>query len=235
MSGRPAHHSLIRKNTKSVNLRSKETKKVAVASKTSTRDALLDAVDKLLGVLGYRKLTVDDVAQAAGLSRRTFYLHFTGKEEATLAVLDRDIDRLVEGLRGLAEEPKPARERLEAMLRFRVRFLHDKARRRTETNDEIFGQLRPLYMPRRERYLATESAVLAEVLDEGRRGGELRFDDVRETALLLLLATNAFLPFGLSPQQLRRRAEIERRAVRMAELLLRGLDAPETSPRKGRS
>lgn len=205
---------------------------MVVADKTSTRDALLDAVEKLLGELGYRKLTVDDVAQAAGLSRRTFYLHFTGKEEATLAVLDRDIDRLVEGLRRLAKEPSSARERLEAMLRFRVRFLHEKARRRTETNDEIFGQLRPLYMPRREHYLATESAVFVEVLEAGRLGGELRYDDAGETAIMLLLATNAFLPFGLSPQQLRRKAEIARRTGRMVELLLRGLDVPEASSRK---
>ncbi|HVJ80027.1 MAG TPA: TetR/AcrR family transcriptional regulator [Planctomycetia bacterium] len=207
---------------------------MAVAGKTSTRDALLDAVEKLLGALGYRKLTVDDVAQAAGLSRRTFYLHFAGKEEATLAALDRDIDRLVEGLRRLARDPATARERLEAMLRFRVRFLHEKVRHRTETNDEIFGQLRPLYMPRREGYLAKESVVFAEVLEEGRRGGELRFDDAGETAILLLLATNAFLPFGLSPRQLRRKAEIDRRVARMAGLLLRGLDASETSSRKGR-
>jgi AcrR family transcriptional regulator len=208
---------------------------VVVAGKTSTRDALLDAVDKLLGVLGYRKLTVDDVAQAAGLSRRTFYLHFAGKEEATLAALDRDIARLVEGLRRLAQEPATARERLEAMLRFRVRFLHEKVRHRTETNDEIYGQLRPLYMPRRERYLATESAVFAEVLEAGWRGGELRFDDTDETATLLLLATNAFLPFGLSRRQLRRKAEIDRQVARMVELLLRGLDAPEISSRKRRN
>jgi AcrR family transcriptional regulator len=208
---------------------------VVVAGKTSTRDALLDAVDKLLGVLGYRKLTVDDVAQAAGLSRRTFYLHFTGKEEATLAALDRDIARLVEGLRRLAQEPATARKRLEAMLRFRVRFLHEKVRHRTETNDEIYGQLRPLYMPRRERYLATESAVFAEVLEAGWRGGELRFEDTDETATLLLLATNAFLPFGLSRRQLRRKAEIDRQVARMVELLLRGLDAPEISSRKRRN
>jgi hypothetical protein len=118
------------------------------------------------------------------------------------------------------------------MLRFRVRFLHERVRHRTETNDEIFGQLRPLYMPRRERYLAKESAVFAEVLEAGRRGGELRFDDAGETAILLLLATNAFLPFGLSPRQLRRKAEINRRVDRMVELLLGGLEAPETSSRK---
>jgi AcrR family transcriptional regulator len=200
-----------------------------------TKKAILDAVDNLLGGLGYRKLTVDDMAQAAGISRRTFYLHFGGKEEATLACLDRNIARLVAELRRLAQGAGTARRRLEAMLHFRVRFLHDTARHRQEVNDEIYGQLRPIYMPRREKYLAAESAVFTDVLEQGRNRGELRFDDVSETALMLLLATNAFLPFALSPRQLRRRAEVERRVARMVELLLRGIDALETSPGKERN
>src|SRR5262249_30720253 len=147
---------------------------MAVLGRPPTRTAILDALEGLLGVLGYRKVTVDDVARAAGISRRTFYLHFPGKEEATLACLDRNIARLVGGLRWLARGPGSGRARLGAMLRFRVRFLHEAARHRRGVNDEIYGELRPLYVPRRERYLAAESAVFAEVLEEGRRGGELR-------------------------------------------------------------
>src|SRR5262249_44798937 len=56
---------------------------MAVLGRPPTRTAILDALEGLLGVLGYRKVTVDDVARAAGISRRTFYLHFPGKEEAT--------------------------------------------------------------------------------------------------------------------------------------------------------
>lgn len=200
-----------------------------------TRDAILDAVDQLLGRLGYRKLTVDDVAQAAGISRRTVYLHFAGKEEAVLACLDRNIGRLVDELTDLARADQSARQRLAAMLTFRVRFLHETARHRQDINDEIYGQLRPLYMPRREDYLAAESAVFARVLEEGKGDGSLRFDDAGDTASLLLLATNAFLPFALSPGQLRRRAEIEGRVARMVELLLRGLDAPRPTPGKERT
>jgi AcrR family transcriptional regulator len=208
---------------------------VPVLGRPPTRTAILDALEGLLGELGYRKLTVDDIARAASISRRTFYLHFSGKQEATLACLDRNVARLVDELRELAQAPGPARGRLGAMLRFRVRFLHERARHRQDVNDEIYGQLRPLYVPRRERYLAAEAAVLADVLEEGRRGGELRLDDARDTASLLLLATNAFLPFSLSRGQLRRRAEIERRVARMVELLLRGLDAGGTSPGEERS
>jgi AcrR family transcriptional regulator len=203
--------------------------------RAATRTTILDALDHLLGVVGYRKLTIDDLAQAAGVSRRTFYLHFRSKQEAALACLDRNIDRLVEELRRLAQGPGAARQRLEIMLRFRVRFLHKTTRHRQEVNDELYGQLRPLYMPRRERYLEAESTVFAEVLEEGRRGGEFRFNDARSTALLLLLATNALLPFALSPRQLRRRAEIEHRLAEMVELLLRGIDRSEISSEKERS
>ena len=52
----------------------------------------------------------------------------------------------------------------------------------------------------------------------------MTFDDAGETALMLLLATNSFLPFGLSASQLRRRTELDRRVAVMVELLLRGLD-----------
>src|SRR5438105_15597727 len=96
-----------------------------VIGRPSTRDAILDAIDRLLGVLGYRKLTIEDVAREAEISRRTFYLHFTGKKQATLACLDRNIGRLVDELRRLARGPEPAPLRLATMLRFRVRFLHE--------------------------------------------------------------------------------------------------------------
>src|SRR4029077_18653493 len=43
---------------------------------TDTRDAILDATEKLIGVLGYAKTTVDDVAKEAGVGKRTIYVYF---------------------------------------------------------------------------------------------------------------------------------------------------------------
>lgn len=209
---------------------------MAVATSTGAREAIIEAVDRLLGEIGYRRMTVEDIARAAGLSRRTVYLYFAGKEEATLACLDGNIARLVAESRRLAESSGTPRSRLAEILRFRVRFLHETARHRQAMNDEIYGELRPLYMPRREKYLADEAAVLVQVLTEGQASGAFAFDDAQETALMLLLATNAFMPFGLSAGQLRRRAELDRRVTAMAELLLRGLDADKKlSKKEGKS
>src|SRR5687767_13864984 len=112
------------------------------------RDAILDTVDRLLGELGYEKMNVQDIAQAAGISRRTFYGYFRSKEAATLACLDRSIDRLVRQLRDVAAQHASAPRRLRSMLRLRVQFLNAVSRHRHHANDEIYGQLRPLYMPR---------------------------------------------------------------------------------------
>jgi AcrR family transcriptional regulator len=194
--------------------------------RAQTRDLVLDTVDRLLGEIGYGKLTVLDIATRAGISRRTFYLYFASKQAATLGVLDRNIRRLVEHLKRLARAPGDPAERLTQMLRFRIQFMHRTVRHRRQDNDELFGQLRALYMPRRERYLAAERAVVASVLDEGVRLGVLALEDPSETAMLLLLATNALMPFALSPRQMSRRKEIESRIERLVELVVRGLMAP---------
>jgi AcrR family transcriptional regulator len=81
-----------------------------------TRDLILDAAERLLGVLGYSKTTMDDVAKAAGVGKRTIYVYFPSKEEVTLGTIDRIVDRLVEKLRGIAGEDRPAADRLHAMI-----------------------------------------------------------------------------------------------------------------------
>ena len=50
--------------------------------------------------LGYRKMTMEDVAKEAGIGKRTIYVHFPSKEEVALASIDRVVDRLTSRLRG---------------------------------------------------------------------------------------------------------------------------------------
>src|SRR5690606_6409338 len=48
----------------------------ATGKKGETREAILDATDRLLATRGFRKLTMDDIAAEAGVSRRTIYMYF---------------------------------------------------------------------------------------------------------------------------------------------------------------
>jgi AcrR family transcriptional regulator len=204
-------------------------------SVNGTRESILDAAERLIGVLGYSKTTMDDVARAAGVGKRTIYVHFPSKEEVVLCTIDRIVERLVERLRGHAAAPGTPADRIRAMLVERVMFRFDSVRDYSHGLDEVFASLRPAYLARRERYFAAESAVFAEVLAAGKRGGEFAIGEPQQGAEALLLATNSLLPYALSARELGRRVDVEARIGRVADLLLYGLRGERKPRLKSRS
>jgi AcrR family transcriptional regulator len=192
------------------------------------RDRILDATGRLLGRLGYQKMTMEDIAHEAGIGKRTIYLHFPSKEEVALSRIDRIVDQLEGRLRAIAESTESPAERIRRMLAERVLYRFDSVRDYFHSIDEIFRSLRSPYMARRERYLAREAAIFAEVLAEGHAAGEFDCDDPLTTAGTLLLATNALLPASMSVRELGEREEVEARVGRIADLLLDGLRRRET-------
>lgn len=186
-------------------------------------DAILDAVGRLLGRYGYKKMTVDDIAQDAGIGKGTIYLHFPSKEEVALGWIDRANHQLLEHLRLIAASDIPPDERIRGMLLMRVMFRFDGAQQFAQSLDELYVAMRPHFLARRNCYHNAEAEVLADVLAQGRILGVLNCEDENAAARLLLMATNSLLPYSLSPSELGRRDEIEAKTLDMADLLLNGL------------
>ncbi|MBD3926180.1 TetR/AcrR family transcriptional regulator [Nocardioides cavernae] len=59
------------------------------AQKQMTYDLFLEKALELFGEQGYAATTVDHIAQAAGSTRTTFYLHFSSKAEVMAALLGK--------------------------------------------------------------------------------------------------------------------------------------------------
>ena len=60
------------------------------------RVQLLDAASEVFTTRGYHAAAMDDIADAAGVSKPVLYQHFGSKLELYLALLDRSCDSLVE-------------------------------------------------------------------------------------------------------------------------------------------
>lgn len=61
-----------------------------------TRDRIISAASKLFYGEGVRSVSVDAVAEKAGVTKRTLYYHFSSKDELVAAYLDdRDLPNLV--------------------------------------------------------------------------------------------------------------------------------------------
>lgn len=201
----------------------------------TSADAILDAAERLLPRFGYKKTTLDDLAQEAGIARRTIYLHFPSKEEVFLRSIDRVVERLVAELNAIASENASAEVRLWRMLVTRVMSRFDSVRKYQESLDEMLADLRSQYLERRETYFDLEADVLAKVVDEGRRKLGWHVEDPHETARHLVIATNALLPYSLSREERGSRTHVQTQITAVASLLLRGVQAPAAGVVRTRS
>ena len=61
-----------------------------MSDKNERQRQILDAAAAVIINLGYDRATMSDIAEEAGLSRRTVYLYFEGKEELFEALLYRE-------------------------------------------------------------------------------------------------------------------------------------------------
>ena len=63
---------------------------------SNQRERILDAVADVASVAGYASMSVEGIIATAGVSRRTFYDHFSDKQEAFLAAYDAIVAVLVD-------------------------------------------------------------------------------------------------------------------------------------------
>ncbi len=194
----------------------------SVRQKTS-RDAILDATDRLLSVNGYKKMTIDDLAREVGIGKGSVYLHFESKEEIALSHIDRIIERLKVRLRAIAENKSACDKRLRQMLIERVLFRFDSVQHYTTSLNEMLAQLRPRLLERRKKYFDEEARIFAELIEEGVVAGIFNTKKPLGAAIVLLDATNSLLPYSLSAIELGHRAEIEKKVNAVADILLNGL------------
>jgi len=78
------------------------------------RERILAAVAQAAAELGYAEMSVEAVIARAGVSRRTFYEHFSNKEDAFLAAYDAVVHRQARHIRRAYFKETTVRERLRA-------------------------------------------------------------------------------------------------------------------------
>jgi AcrR family transcriptional regulator len=80
------------------------------------RERLIAAMLDAAATLGYRETNVQDVIERGGVSRPTFYEHFTNKDDCFLAAFDAGARRLRTRVSGAASKGKDWRGRLRLSL-----------------------------------------------------------------------------------------------------------------------
>ena len=182
-----------------------------------THARILDAAERLLGRYGYRKMTVDDLAVEAGIGKGTVYLNFRSKEEVVLGTIDRIIDAVCAEMETIAATNQSVAERVRAMLLCRILIRFDRVAEYRESLSDLLSSIRKSLLERRERHFARETEILARLVP-------------RRTARAMIMATNHFLPYALSPAELGDRRKLQRDASDVIDLLVTAISIKGETP-----
>lgn len=82
------------------------------------KDTVYDSVMEILHESGGEKLTMEEVAAKAGVSKGTLYNYFKNKEDLMDFVEQQTLEPIIEGLREIRTSKKTAAEKLKDTLRF---------------------------------------------------------------------------------------------------------------------
>jgi AcrR family transcriptional regulator len=201
-------------------------------SAVGQRDRILDAAERLLGRFGYRKMTVEDIAAEAGIGKGTVYLSFPSKEEVVLSTVDRIVERVCTAMKGEVARNASAPDRLRAMLRARVLVRFEAVAAYSASLNDLLGSIRAALLARRVQHFEQEIDVLARAIAGGQEAGELTAGAPRRIARALVLATNSFLPYALSPDELGDAKRLRREAGDVIDIVVDGVTAsnPASNP-----
>jgi len=196
-----------------------------VAPAVAHRERILDAAERLLGRFGYRKMTVDDIAAEAGIGKGTVYLSFPSKEEVVLSTVDRIVERVCTAMEEAAARDASAPDRLRAMLRARVLVRFEAVAAYSASLNDLLGSIRAALLARRVQHFEREISLLVRVIAGGQQEGELTAGAPRRIGRALVLATNSFLPYALSPDELGDAKRLRREAGDVIDIVVDGITA----------
>ena len=168
-------------------------------SKEEKKEILINAARDVLAKYGFKKVTLEDIAEKAGLAKTSVYHYFNSKEEILTAVIRRELNRLLNRMRNAVEKKSTSEKKLIGLVKERYVFLQE-MKSLTGSNMDILQEVGPMVRAERDRFLGAEMELLKEVILDGIARDEFFVEDPELLALVAISALrgidDTFMMYG---------------------------------------
>lgn len=188
-------------------------------SEAPRREQILRAAEKLLGRYGAAKTTMADLAREAGVAVGSVYLEFSSKEAIVESLSMAKHRRLMDAMQKAANGGGAFAERLTRVFDARTKVLLHYADEGAHAC-ELVHCMSQAVKTAQARFVEEETNLVATLLREGARAGELTVPKPAIAACAVLHAYAVFAPPHLFELP---RNEVESSLRAVHELVLRGL------------
>jgi AcrR family transcriptional regulator len=130
------------------------------------RTSILEAARELFTKFGYKKTTMEDIAQALGKGKSSLYYYFKNKEEIFQAVIDGEEEILFSRLRAVVQSSLTPQDKMRQYVEVRMETLRELENYHKAISEDLAAGFDFLeHMKGKSE--KEEAALIKDILDEG--------------------------------------------------------------------
>lgn len=170
---------------------------------SKTKDKIIKVAQALFAEMSIHKVTMNEIASAAEISRRTLYMHFKNKDEIYQRVVEAEVDRINEKLQKAADSFLPPDRKLKLYIIERFNVIDNLVRNNKYIRyDFIFNRMSVEHL--RRRIDIKERELLTKMVRAGKEQNIFRIENPETFAYTLLVMFKSLEhPFILSSRRKR--------------------------------
>jgi AcrR family transcriptional regulator len=171
----------------------------------NSKEAILNQALAIFGRLGFHKTTMVDIANASKKGRRTIYMYFKNKEEVYEAVVEREMEKVIELLYKQMQTPLPATEQLSEYVGLRLQSVvqltryHEALRIAYQTNYIWVEKIRA-------KLDIEDKIMISNIIKKGNESGEMSIShpDLTVNSILFFIQGIEFMLIKEESEQMKK-------------------------------
>ncbi len=161
--------------------------KIIRRSQENVREIILNVARTIFARFGFKKATMNEIAQAAHKGKSSIYNYFRSKEEIFQAVVEKESRLLGEELTKAVEKEETPQKKFRTYIISRMQILNRLANFYSALKDEYFEHYRFIEKIR-GKYIKDEINMIKKILNEGVNKGIFLVKDLNITAFAIITA-----------------------------------------------
>jgi len=154
---------------------------------SNTRNMLIEVARQLFADKGKKVVTMNDIAEASKKGRRTLYTYFKNKEEIYKAVIDRELDTILEKLILVSTQKTEPDIKLKKLILAHLDAVKNVVNRNGSLRADFFHDIYEVERKRR-KIDVKEIAIIRSIISEGIEKNIFKKMDLELSSIIIFYA-----------------------------------------------
>ncbi|MBU2558238.1 MAG: TetR/AcrR family transcriptional regulator [Bacteroidetes bacterium] len=190
--------------------------------KEDPHDLIIQVSAQLFGRFGYKKTTMDDIAQALRMGKSSLYYYFKSKEEVFQAVVEMEASQLKAAVLVAINKESDPQEKLRQYVMVRMQKFKETVNLYEAVRSDYLMHL-PFIEKVRVKYDLEEVSIIQGILKDGQQKAVFRIDDIQLGAVAIAIAMKGLeIPLLINDLE----NNLQLRLDKLLEILFHGIVKP---------